>query len=144
MLPHMNALAEAGFISFTAPPLLAMDPMSNWWLYLIGSGGGLALVTLAVKTFMDLWKGRAAGMETRNADMRTQRDTAWRERNAERRERLKEEARGNARERNVRRVLDYASRLRRQLTDNGLEPRIPEPELEDPEDAARSWERMNE
>lgn len=142
MLPHMNALAAAGLA--VVPPVLAMNPAGNLWLYLIGSGGGLALVTLAVKTAMDLVKGRAAGVETRNADMKLQRDTAWKERNAERRERMKEESRGNARERNVRRVLDYASRIRRQLTDNGLEPAIPEPELEDPEEAARAWERMNE
>lgn len=139
MLPHMLAAGLA-----TVPPVMAVNPVDNLWLYLIGSGGGLALVTLIVKTAMDLVRGRAAGVETRNADMKTQRDTAWKERNAERRERLKEEVRGNARERNVRRVLDYASRLRRQLTDHGLEPRVPEPELEDPEEAARAWERMNE
>lgn len=138
MIPHMNAFTAA------VPPVMAMDPAGNWWLYLIGSGGGLALLTLIVKTTVDLVKGRAAGVETRNADMRTQRDTAWKERNAERRERLKEEARGNARERNVRRVLDYASLIRRQLTDNGLAPRVQEPVLEDPEEAARAWECMNE
>lgn len=144
MIPHMNALTAAAWSLASVPPVMTMNPAGNLWLYAIGSTGGVALITLAVKTFMDLLKGRAAGVETRNADMRLQRDTAWKERNAERRERLKEEARGNARERNVRRVLDYASLIRRQLTDNGLEPRVQEPVLEDPEEAARAWERMND
>lgn len=140
MVPHMSVLVSYGLAFGAAPPVMAVQPADNFWLYVIGSGGGIAILTLIATTVRDLVKGHANGKQVRNADMETQRNTAWKERNAERRERLKEEARGNAKERNVRRVLDYASRLRRQLTDNGLEPAVQEPILEDPELAARSIE----
>jgi hypothetical protein len=136
MIPHMTLL---GLI--TVSPFAAVEPSTNAWLYVISSTGGVAILTLIVTTLRDLLKGRISGKQVRNADMQTQRDTAWKERNAERRERLKEEARGNAKERNVRRVLDYAARLRRQLLDAGLTPAVPEPELEDPEAAANLVEK---
>lgn len=125
---------NAHAIFATSPILAATDITHSPWLYLLGSGGGLALLGLIIKTVMDVLNGRAAGVETRNADMKTQRDTAWEERDEERRERILSDRRAAAEARNARRLWDWAAKLRRMLIALGVpEDKIPaEPVLEDP------------
>ena len=115
MIPHSLAYHLTGLA--TPPPLGVVDVTSSPLLYLLGGGGGLGLLALIVKTIMDLIKGHRDGQFARDADMKLQRDTAWKERDDERAERIRLERVLNAvvscERRNSRRVLDYASKLRR-------------------------------
>ena len=130
MIPHSLAQLAA----LATPPPGVVDPTSSPLLYLLGGGGGLGLLALIVKTIVDLIKGHRDGQVARDADMKLQRDTAWKERDDERAERIRLERVLSAvvacERRNSRRVLDYASKLRRLLSEMGVEP-PPEPELED-------------
>lgn len=63
--------------SVTLKGVTVNDP---WWVYLLGSGGGLAILTLTIKEIMSYFKGRGEAEVTRNASLVLQRDTAWHER----------------------------------------------------------------
>lgn len=133
MPPNLDALLATGthLGLVVAAPLATVDQAPI--LYLLGSGGLVGLVALVVKTIMDLVKGRAAGIETRQADMKTQRDTAWEERNNERHRANMATKMANCEARNARRLWDYAAQLRRLLIVSGTpsEAIPPEPHLED-------------
>lgn len=119
-------LMRVGFtmslVSMTLKGVAVNDP---WWVYLLGSGGGLAILTLIVKELMSYFKGRTEASTTRNASLVQQRDTAWGERDDAQR-------RANCEARNTRKALNYAAVLRRQLINLGVEDSaiIAEPSLE--------------
>lgn len=117
----------------TVPPLAMASPSTTPWMYLIGSGGAVAILTLLITTVRDLLKGRVQVRATRDADLTLQRDTAWKERDEERAARIRADRRAACESRNARRLWDWAARLKRALIAAGVpdEQIPPEPELED-------------
>lgn len=88
---------------------------------LVGAGGlGAALLEL-VRGFSRWSNGTAAREKSRNADLVTQRNDAWeeRDRQSDRADKLQQRADTEARNRN--RAQDYAARLRRMLIEAGVE-----------------------
>lgn len=122
----MLALSRIGAVMVIASITLEGAVMNDpWWVYLLGSGGGLAILTLIIKEIMSYVRGRSDDRVTRNASLELQRDTAWKERD-------EEQKRANCEARNARMALNYAAVLRRQLIRAGVEEKdiIPEPLLE--------------
>lgn len=119
-------LAQVGqWLVMSSVALKGVTVNDPWWVYLLGSGGGLAILTLIIKELMSALKGRGEATQTRNAGLVLQRDTAWRERDDA-------TSRANCEARNARKALNYAAVLRRQLINHGVpDEKIPlEPSLE--------------
>ena len=115
-----------------APVTMAVDPSMNWLAYIVGGGGLIGLLTLFVTTGRDLLKGRVKQIEIRDANLVTQRDTAWHERDRAEEKADRADARADCEARNARRLWDYATHLRRKLIMLGVtEDEMPkEPTLE--------------
>jgi len=127
-------IALALVLAVASPaPTAPTSPGDSWIMYLIGSGGAVVIAGALFKTIQDLVKGRAQQKEARTADAILQRDTAWRERDEERRLRRRAERVAACEAGNTRRMWDHASRLKRELIARGVpEAEIPaEPELKD-------------
>lgn len=121
-----------------APPIAMIEPSMNPWLYVIGGGGLVTIVTLLVTTVRDLIKGIPQAKVKRDAGLITQRDTAWKERDAERERASKAQKEADAADRradchgrNARRLWEHAAHLRRLLIVNGIKGIPDEPTLED-------------
>lgn len=107
---------------------------SQFWITIVGAGGGgaafLALVNGAIKYF----NGAAGRERIRNASLTTQRNEAWADSEKERDRADREQIRADREARNRRLTEEYASQLRRDCTEHGMQAHElrPWPTLEKP------------
>lgn len=120
MMPAFALALVMATATASAPTAPTTPGPESWLLYLIGSGGLVVIFGALFKTIQDLVKGRAQDKEARTAGAVTQRDTAWRERDDERRARIHSDRVATVEAHNTRKALDYAAVLRRLLVRLGM------------------------
>jgi hypothetical protein len=89
---------------------------------ILGAGTGGAILTSLVNGLLKYWTGTTGRERARNADMRTQRNEAWQDAEAERGRANIAQARADREARNRNRVADYAAGLRRDCMEHGVNP----------------------
>lgn len=100
--------------------LAAQDAGGSMWLYLLGGGSLVTILSMLGKGLSGWLSGRAAETTRRDASLVVQRDTAWKERDDERRGR-------DLAQRNLTRMIDHAGHLRYLLRKHGVPPDEIEP-----------------
>lgn len=95
--------------------LATTDPGGSMWLYLLGGGSLVTILGMLGKGLTGWMSGRVAETTRRDANLVVQRDTAWRERDDERRGRERAE-------RNLAVLMEHAGHLRYLLRKHGVPP----------------------
>jgi len=95
--------------------LATEDAGGQMWLYLLGGGSLVTILGMVGKGLTGWLSGRNAEVVRRDASLVVQRDTAWKERDEERRGRERAE-------RNLALMMDHAGHLRYLLRKYGVPP----------------------
>jgi hypothetical protein len=89
---------------------------------ILGAGTGGAALMALINGIIKWLNGSAGRERARNADLRTQRNEAWKDAEAERGRADTAQARADREARNRNRVADYAAGLRRDCMEHGMNP----------------------
>ena len=95
---------------------------SQTWATIFGAGGLGAILLALVKGVIDWLNGSHSRERDRNVDILTQRNDAWKERDAERKRANCERIRADTEHRRRRQVAEYASHLRAVAIRGGIDP----------------------
>lgn len=108
--------------------IAATNDGTSGWMYLLGGGSGVLILGMLGKAGHFLLSGAAKSEERREASLVLQRDTAWRERDDERKARLRVERKLERALGNTRRLWDHIADLRYRLTMKGVPlEQLPQP-----------------
>ncbi|MBT8162786.1 MULTISPECIES: hypothetical protein [Arthrobacter] len=97
-----------------------MDSTQQFVLALLSIGGGMATLEI-IKGLIKLANGTAGRERIRNVTLKDQRNEAWADAEKERTRADRMQARADREARNRNRLADYASSLRRDCTEHGMD-----------------------
>ena len=97
-----------------------MDPAQTL-VTIIGAGGGGAALVALINGAVKFFSGSAGRERARNMTLKDQRNEAWADAEKERDRADRMQARADREARNRNRLADYASSLRRDCTEHGMD-----------------------